>query len=146
MCSGRDQAHTPAMDDPAVAPDQALALDVVRLYGNNDGRTWYAGVQAGEADDEIVVFRRANREFDGAVAHLVPDGVRVTFVDAEHTRAELLEAREEVFDLTDELHVVDIRLPHDGSALTVAVDGPTDTADQLLHRRIPGLAKAVPHT
>ncbi|HET7902514.1 MAG TPA: hypothetical protein VFL59_15130 [Candidatus Nanopelagicales bacterium] len=126
-------------------PDQALALDVVRLYGNNDGRPWFAGVLAGETGDEIVVFRRPNVDFDGAVAHLVPDGVHVTFVDAPHTRAELLEAREEVFDLTDELHVVDVRLPTDGSTLAVSVEGPVEDADVVLSRRVPGLARAVPH-
>jgi hypothetical protein len=126
-------------------PDQALALDVVRLYGNNDGRLWFAGVLAGGTADEVVVFRRPNADFDGAVAHLVPDGVRVTFVDAPHTRAELLEAREEVFDLTEELHVIDVRLPTDGSTLAVSVDGPVEDADVVLSRRVPGLARAVPH-
>ncbi len=129
---------------PPDGPDRLLALDVVRLYGNNDGRTWFAGVLAGEADDEVVVFRRPNHDFDGAVARLVPDGVRVTFVDAPHTRAELLEAREVVFDLTDEISLVDVRLPHDGSVLAVAVDGPTEPADEVLRRRVPGMASAIP--
>ncbi len=131
------------MAEPPIGPDRTLALDVVRLYGNNDGRLWFAGVLAGEPDDEIVVFRRPNLDFDGAVALLVPDGVRVTFVDAKHTRAELLEAREQVFDLTDELRVVDVRVPSDGSVLAVRVDGPADEAALVLQRRVPGLADVV---
>ena len=131
------------MAEPPDGPDRTLAIDVVRLYGNNDGRLWFAGVLAGDADDEIVVFRRPNRDFDGAVALLVPDGVRVTFVDAEHTRAELLEAREQVFDLTDELHVVDVRMPTDGSVLSVQVEGPADEAAMVLERRVPGMADVV---
>jgi len=133
------------MAAPPDGPDRLLALDVVRLYGNNDGRTWFAGVLAGDADDEVVVYRRPNPDFDGAVARLVPDGVRVTFVDAPHTRAELLEARERVFDLTDELHVVDVRMPADGSVLAVEVEGPADEAEVVLRRRVPGMASAVPH-
>ncbi len=132
------------MAEPPLGPDRTLALDVVRLYGNNDGRLWFAGVLAGESDDEIVVFRRPNLDFDGAIALLVPDGVRVTFVDAPHTRAELLEARERVFDLTDELQVVDVRVPSDGSVLAVHVDGPADEAALVLQRRVPGLADVVP--
>lgn len=133
------------MSVPPDGPDRLLALDVVRLYGNNDGRTWFAGVLAGDADDEVVVFRRPNPDFDGAVARLVPDGVRVRFVDAAHTRAELLEARERVFDLTDELRVIDVRMPTDGSVLAVEVDGPAEQADAVLRRRVPGMAAAVPH-
>ncbi len=132
-------AEIPSLD----GPDRALATDVVRLYGNNDGRTWFAGVRLGDADDEIVVFRRPAPDFDGAVARLVPDGVRVTFVDAPHTRAELLEAREQVFDLTDEIHVVDVRLPTDGTTLSVEVDGAADEAAAVLQRRVPGLAAVV---
>lgn len=130
---------------PPDEPDRTLALDVVRLYGNNDGRPYFAGVLAGDADDEVVVFRRPNPGFDGAVERLVPDGVRVTFLDAEHTRAELLEAREQVFDLTDEIRVVDVRLPSDGSVLSVEVDGPADEADAVLRRRVPGMAAVVDH-
>jgi hypothetical protein len=133
------------MDAPPEGPDRALALDVVRLYGNNDGRQWFAGVQPGDADDEVVVFRRPHRDFDGAVARLVPDGIRVTFVDAPHTRAELLEAREQVFDLTDELHVVDVRMPSDGSVLAVEVEGPAEEAVVVLQRRVPGMADVVVH-
>ena len=74
---------------------------------------------------------------------VVPDGVRVTFVDAPHTRAELLEAREQVFDLTDEIQVVDVRLPADGSALKVEVAGPAEDAVVVLRARVPGLADVV---
>ena len=131
------------MAAPPDGPDLTLAIDVVRLYGNNDGRQWFAGVLAGDADDEIVVFRRPNPDFDGAVVRLVPDGVRVTFADAPHSRAELLEAREQVFDLTDEIQVVDVRLPADGSALKVEVAGPAEDAVVVLRARVPGLADVV---
>lgn len=130
------------MDTPTTGsrPDVDLALDVVRLYGNNTGRDWYAGVRASTEDDEIVVFRKANADFDGAVAKLVPDGVRVTFLDAPHSRAELLEARERVIDLTDVISLVDVRIPADGTQLRVAVGGSVQDAEQLLRQQVPGMA------
>jgi hypothetical protein len=144
ILSRRRRAHNDVMaETPGRTPDRALAMDVVRLYGNNDGRTWFAGVRLGGGDDEIVVFRRPHVDFDGAVTRLVPDGVHVAFVDAPHSRAELLEARERVFDLTDEIGVVDVRLPADGTTLAVEVAGAADEAAAVLRNRVPGLAEVV---
>jgi hypothetical protein len=120
-------------------PDLALAVDVVHLYGNNDGRLWFAGVRLDESNNHLVVFRVPGGDFDAIVTDIVPTGVQVDFVDAPHTRAELLEARERVFDLTDKIAVVDIRVPNDGTTISVDVSGSADDAELLLRREVPGL-------
>jgi hypothetical protein len=87
----------------------------------------------------LTVYRIPSPGFDSEIQALLGPQVPVEFVDARHSRADLLVAREVVWGLGDDLGVESVSVPVDGSRLDVVVGGNVDDAQAELDRAVPHL-------
>lgn len=118
----------------------ADAAEQIRQYGNHAGRFSFAGVRV--QDGGLLVHRVPNPAFDGEVRALLGD-VPVEILDAVHSRAELMVAREAAWTVTGAFEVESVVLPDDGSRVRVFVAGSTWDAQEALDREVPGCAEVV---
>lgn len=131
------------MEQPVETVEDVLAdaAEQIRQYGNHAGRFSFAGVRV--QDEGLVVYRVPNPGFDDEVRALLGD-VPVEIVDAVHSRAELMIAREAAWTVRGGFEVESVVLPDDGSRVRVFVAGSTWDAQEALDREVPGCVEIIP--
>lgn len=120
-------------------PDAVMsAIARIRAYGRNAGADAYAGSVLNGVG--VTVYRVPHDDFDGYI-RASEWRVPVMLVDAAHSRAELVAARDRVWAMPDVDEILAMTVPVDGSRLIVVVEEDVVRAQRQFDAALPGLVR-----